>query len=424
MRLNRDAIRRKLPSNLDELALETGALLRRREIKCAEQLLWMTLMYSGLVEPSLRQTSAIGGITGDFELNDTSVRYRLKNAPEFLTAVLNSLLFGADRALRADGVSRRICLQDATTVSFPGSDGTDFRLHTEYVPGQGLAYVEITDRRGGESLERGEYRPGDIVIADQGLAYAKSIHHVCSTGAYCLIRCYLQNIKLQGEDGVRLKPERILDLADQGASSIPVLVPHEDAAPIRARLVMAKLPAEAAARAREKLRKQASKKQKSISELAMRLAGYVVILTTVPADELSDSEVLHTYRLRWQIELFFKRCKSLLGLDKLKAHGAVARAWLLGKMIIATLVDRALAGIYREWAYKRSGAVPSLWPLTKLCLMDLQATILDVERVLPSLDESALRRLGEAPRKKRKAAAVDIARLNKKLNPSARRVRP
>jgi hypothetical protein len=423
MKLDREAIRRKLPHNLDDIAKDTGALRRRREIKSAEQLVWMTLIYSGLVGPSLRQTAALGGITGDFKLNDTSVRYRLSNAAEFLTAVLNSLLFGADRALRAEGVRRRLCLQDATTVSIPGSKGTDFRLHTEYVPGQGLAYVEITDRRGGESLERGEYGAGDIVIADQGLAYASSIHHACSTGAYCLVRAYLQNIKLQDEDGVRLIPERILDFADQGASSISVLVPYEDAAPLKARLVMTKLPAEAAARAREKLRKRASKKQKSISKLAMRLAGYVMILTTVPASELSDSEVLHTYRLRWQIELFFKRCKSLLGLDELKAGGRVAQAWLLGKMIIATLIDRALAKIYREWSYEGSGAAPNLWPLTKLCLMDLQSTILDVERVLPSLDEAALQRLGEAPRK-RKTAATAIARLNAKLNPSARQGRP
>lgn len=423
MRLDRDAIRRKLPSNLDEIALETGALLRRREIKSAEQLLWMTLIYSGLVNPSLRETSALGGITGDFELNDTSVRYRLENAPEFLTAVLNSLLFGADRALRADGVRRRICLQDATVVSIPGSKGTDFRLHTEYVPGQGLAYVEITDSRGGESLERGEYRAGDIVIADQGLAYARSIHHVHTTGAHFLVRSYLQNIKLQDEDGVRLTPERILDLADQGASSITVLVPYEDNPPIKARLVMAKLPPEAAARARERLSKNASKKQKTISPLAMRLAGYVMILTTVPKSDLSDSAVLHTYRLRWQIELFFKRCKSLLGLDDLKAGGRVAQSWLLGKMIIATLVDTAIAKIYRDWGARNSGAAPNLWPLTKLCLIDLQATILDVERVLPSLNEKALVRLGEAPRK-RKTAAVDIARLNKKLNPAARKVRP
>ena len=142
MKLNRESIRAKLPTNLEAIAKDTGALLRRREVKSAEQLIWMALMYSGLAG-SLRSTAALGAATGDFDMNDTSVRNRLKNSVELLTAVLNHLLFGSARLFAAQGIRRRICLQDATVVTIPGSKGTDFRLHTEYVPGQGLAYVEI-----------------------------------------------------------------------------------------------------------------------------------------------------------------------------------------------------------------------------------------------------------------------------------------
>jgi hypothetical protein len=73
MKLDRETIRNKLPQDLDRLAKETGALRRRREVKSAEQLLWMALMYSGLVG-SLRGTAVLGAHTGDFDINDTSVR--------------------------------------------------------------------------------------------------------------------------------------------------------------------------------------------------------------------------------------------------------------------------------------------------------------------------------------------------------------
>jgi len=421
MKLDREAIRRKLPQDLDEIAKDTGALLRRREVKCAEQLLWMALIYSGLAGP-LRGTSALGVETGDFDLNDTSVRYRLRQSVEFLTEVLNHLLFGAARASASKGLRRRICLQDATVVSIPGSTGTGFRLHTEYIPGQGLAYVEITGSEGGEHLKRGEYKPGDIVIADQGLGHASSIHHVVSTGAYVLVRVYLQNLKLHDAKGGRLVVEKILDRADRGVSSMDVYVPLEDKESIQARLVMLRLPAEQAARARQRLKKRASKKQKTITDQAMRLAGYIVLLTTVPQSELSEEEVLRTYRLRWQIELFFKRCKSLMGLDELQAGGRLAQSWLLGKMIIAALIDRAIASLQAASPDKRSVAPANLWRLTKLCLIELDAAIHAVERGRLALGDEALDRLKEGDRR-RKTAAPQIDALYRKLNPGLRKRR-
>lgn len=392
--------------------------MRRREVKSAEQLIWMALMYSGMVG-SLRGTAALGTKTGDFDINDTSVRYRLGQSVELLTAVLDHLLFGAARLFSAKGVRRRICLQDATVVTIPGSKGTDFRLHTEFIPGQGLAHVEITDSHGGESLERGQYRPGDIVIADQGLGHAKDMHHVVSTGADCLVRVYLQNLKLNDERGQRLAPSAILDLADRGVHSIAVSVPLGKAEPLQARLVLAKLPPEQAARARQRLKKRALKKQKGITDLALRLAGYVAILTTVTQSDLSDDDVLETYRLRWQIELFFKRCKSLLGLDELASGGRVAKAWLLGKMIIAALIDRAISKIVKQSCGKATLASANLWQLTRLCLMDLNATIIDVEGRTPPTTPDVVERLREAPRK-RLPDADKINRLYHKLTPTLR----
>lgn len=180
------------------------------------------------------------------------------------------------------------------------------------------------------------------MLADQGLGHARDIHHVQSTGAYSLVRVYLQSIKLYDlQDS--LEVAQILDLPDRGISSIPVRVPYGDKPPVQARLVMSKLPPEKAAQARVRLKQRASKKQKkSVTELARRLAGYVMLLTTVPESELPDEQVRYTYRLRWRIELFFRRCKSLIGLNELKSGGRTAKAFLLGKLIIAALVDRAL----------------------------------------------------------------------------------
>jgi IS4 transposase len=61
----------------------------------------------------------------------------------------------------------------------------------------------------------------------------------------------------------------------------------------------------------------------------------------VPAEVLTREQVWLLYRLRWQIELLFKRFKSLLGLGDLPAKQPnLARSWIFGKLILALLVEK------------------------------------------------------------------------------------
>lgn len=60
------------------------------------------------------------------------------------------------------------------------------------------------------------------------------------------------------------------------------------------------------------------------------------------------------YRARWQIELVFKRLKSLAGLGHLKKHDPqAARAWLQGKLLVALLIDalRMASEAFSPWGY-------------------------------------------------------------------------
>jgi hypothetical protein len=51
--------------------------------------------------------------------------------------------------------------------------------------------------------------------------------------------------------------------------------------------------------------------------------------------------ILGLYRLRWQIELLFKRLKSLLHLDALPSReGPTAKSWMLARLIAAALAQR------------------------------------------------------------------------------------
>jgi hypothetical protein len=52
-------------------------------------------------------------------------------------------------------------------------------------------------------------------------------------------------------------------------------------------------------------------------------------------------QVMALYRLRWQIELLFKRLKSLLHMDTLPSRqGPTAKSWMLARLIAAALAQR------------------------------------------------------------------------------------
>jgi SRSO17 transposase len=108
------------------------------------------------------------------------------------------------------------------------------------------------------------------------------------------------------------------------------------------------------------MRRTAKRKQRTLSRQALAAADYVFIWTTAPPGTLSADEALALYRVRWQIELAFKRMKSIMGLGHLpKWAETSARAWIHGKLLIALLVERLLdeAETVSPWGY-RLGATP------------------------------------------------------------------
>ena len=88
--------------------------------------------------------------------------------------------------------------------------------------------------------------------------------------------------------------------------------------------------------------------------LIMGLTWLTFLLTTVPRDTASDVVLAELYRVRWQIEIAFKRLKSLAHLDDLRARSPeLARVDLLSKLIAAVLVDLIARQMraFSPWGY-------------------------------------------------------------------------
>ena len=78
------------------------------------------------------------------------------------------------------------------------------------------------------------------------------------------------------------------------------------------------------------------------SDKAFRFNEYVVVATSLD-DGISAADIMELYRYRWQVELYFKRLKSILGLGELpkKSEDSIF-SWLNGKLMIALLIEKMI----------------------------------------------------------------------------------
>jgi hypothetical protein len=399
--------------DLDATARETGALQRRRAVADGATLLRLALAY-GPGGMSLRSAAAWAGINDVACLSDVSLLKRLRGAADWLGLIAGALLQNVANNITVSG-HRRLRIADGSSISHPGSDRTNWRLHATYEPALArFTHFEISDIHGGEGFSRVPLRSGDIVLGDRGYARAPALHKVVSAGADFIVRAGWSNVRLMTLDGELVNWAAIYDeMAPGDVSEFDVLAEHSGrkgkgrGTPLfQARLIVRRKDATATQRAEKVVRRSHQRSGKALQPLTVTSAGFLLLLTSVSADEMAANEVLATYRLRWQIELAFKRLKSGMGIHKLPARGEqLARSWLMAHLILALMIDEAVHDVLDSppGAREQIAQSLSLWRLHNLlrnCILD---TVLKVLR-LSQLRESfgvILRHICDPPRRRK-----------------------
>jgi Transposase DDE domain len=333
-----------LPDDLDASARQFGALRRKRAIRHGADLVRLALAYA-LGQRSLRATATWAEQIGLASLSDVAVLQRLRKSGAWLGHLVAQLLLARAAAQGLPALPYRLRVLDATTVQRPGSRGTDFRVHASLdLARLQFDALELTDASGGESLTRYPIQPGDLVLGDRGLAHRRGIHAVTAAGGDVLVRLTWQNLPLQPAAGAPLDLLATLRALADGAPAdltVQTAPSAKDGLPaIPGRLVAIRRDAKAAAETRRRVQTRARKQGKTPSAQTLEAAAYLFLFTTVPAEHLAAEWVLALYRFRWQIELAFKRQKSLLHLDALTAKDpALCRTAILANLLGGLLVE-------------------------------------------------------------------------------------
>jgi hypothetical protein len=348
------------PADWRKQAASCGALKGLRQDKSAEAYLRVLLLHLGCGF-SLRETIVRAQQGGLADLSDVALLKRLRKSKAWLQQ-LCCLLF-AERGCSPGAVGGpQWRLLDGSLVSEPGKTGSQWRIHYSLRwPSLECDYFKLTPVEGsghGESLYQFPFAPGDGVLADRGYCHAEALGEVARQGAFFTVRLNPQGIRLQTPGGgVDRLVEHLKEL--KGAGQIgewPVRIPLPGPQPpLAVRLCAVRKSAAAIALAQQKLRCKARKQGWQVQPESLLYAQYVMVLSTFPAAEYSPRRVLEVYRLRWQVELVFKRLKQIAQLGHLPKHDPESsQAWLYGKLLVALLTEKFIhsATTLSPWGYE------------------------------------------------------------------------
>ena len=297
------------------------------------------LVFGWLTRPraSIEYLSLTLGISG------SGLQQRLTpTASEFLRHVFQQALqvAFASRPVRIPLLSRfnGVYAEDCSTISlpealadqFPGCGGSHetagksaLRFFTSYELTTGkLHQVETCTGRGADSKIAQEHAVdlpvGALRIRDMGFFDRNLFERDTTHGVFWISRIPA-NLTVREADGEAAAISDFLSRqpADVRRIDCWLWVGQKDrsAGPLWCRFMAVRCPPEVAARRRAKVRETARRKGRSASQRQLLMCEWTVLITNIREELLSLKEAWELYCSRWQIELLFKRWKSLGGLQ-------------------------------------------------------------------------------------------------------------
>lgn len=327
---------------IEASAREKGAFLRSRAVACATDLLRLILAYC-LGGMGLRSASIWAASVGLADLSNVALLKRLRKCGAWMEHLAGTLL---SAGIMPEAEGRRIRLLDGTTVPKAGKEDKKnsglWRLHCAFdLPDERFSFVEITDEKGAERLDRTPFAKGDIAIADRGYMHAEPLAYILEQGADVIVRTPWTAARWLNENGEPFDLLAALEAAENaGLHDGPIWVARKNAPALALRLVAIRKPPAAVEASRAQARQTAKRKGKTISGGTLTAAAWVILITSLDAKAFPADRIGGLYRARWRIEMAFKRLKSLIGLSAPPSEDPqIAKTWILAHLLMILLLE-------------------------------------------------------------------------------------
>ncbi|OHB56972.1 MAG: hypothetical protein A2Y12_20770 [Planctomycetes bacterium GWF2_42_9] len=344
-----DFVMSLMPSGWKEKFKELKVLKFGRKFTGADKeskLLRVLMLHLG-TGASLRETSVLATEGKIADISDVGILKRLRKSEDFFVWCINSFLEDS-RIKELNNLSNglRFRILDASVVTEPGATGSNWRLHYSLdMKTLRCDEIKITDAKTGEGVKNFSVAQNEVILADRAYGRRTNIELLSDAGAYTLCRFSPQHLPLHTTDGLasfQLLPNlRKLEFGETGEWDVSIKYP--DGHLISGRVCAVKKTPEAAEKSKKKVRRQSVLAQTKLQPKTLEYAEYTLIFTTLPPATFPAENIMKIYRLRWQIEILFKRLKSILSLGHLHKYDEQSvRAWLSGKIFTALLIERII----------------------------------------------------------------------------------
>jgi len=336
----------ELPIEYEKDCYDQGAITRRRGVANAADLMMLSMFHlqNGC---TLLEISEVARITKLGEMSDVAFMKRFEKCGNWFRSVNKKIATKELNNYQKPNwmEEKTVVAVDASDVVEKGRSGRRYRLHYAMdIFKMGSVDHMITDVKIGESLVNFKLKPEYLVIADRAYSTIKGIEHCEKNGAEFILRMRKNSFTVRNEKGDpvdflgTIKNSENKDRIDMRAFATNL---HGEKVPIR--ICVKKKDPEAIIRTKKKLKRKESKKQIIISDETKVFNEYIVVVTNLN-DDIPAEEILEAYRLRWQVEIYFKRLKSIMDFGELpKRRTDSVIAWLNGKMMIALLIEILLS---------------------------------------------------------------------------------
>jgi len=333
-----------LPEGWEAKAVEMKAFQRPRGIKSPFELLKMILLYLTKGK-SFRGTSAVARLSGEAEMSDVAILKRMRNSAAWLQWLSQNICRRGGLTVEKPEwlKNKNVLLVDGTEDVKCGVRRNCYMLHysLELFTLAAREFV-MTDRRTGEKLVNfKKLGKGDIVMGDRIYGTLPGIAYVKGLGADYALRIKSRGFRIY--DGKRREIDLLESLSGLKEGEIADMRVkcriNDQYASVRVCALRKDQDSEKAGLKRLTKTNQRKHGGKDVSDLQRENNKYIIVATSL-GKKVSAEQILDLYRMRWQIELAFKRLKSLFQYNDLPAtNGESVKAWFYGKLLLAALCE-------------------------------------------------------------------------------------
>lgn len=336
-----------LPEDYEKECYEKKAIRRKRMIKTPLDLI-VLLLYYLYDNHSLVDVSQFAILKNIGNISDTALMKKFIQCKDWILWLISKMIPNEMIHYKkpADLEPYHVIAVDASDIVQKGAVKKTWHLHYGIdLFSLTCNQFKLTEQSTGESLKNFEIKEKDLVIADRAYGTVTSIEHCLKSGGEFIIRIKNKPFNLYNQDGKKILLSDWLKTLGKQAEELTVYIKDSNKNLIPLRICAKKKTKEEIAIEEKRLKKLESKKQRIYSEDTKFTHQFMFVITSLPSS-VSAEKVLEFYRLRWQVELVFKRYKSLLGLGNIPTKTKESsEVWLHGKMFLALLIEKYLGDI-------------------------------------------------------------------------------